>query len=179
MLKKAKLGLVMIAVAFSSPGIVYSANSSEIRGTMIPASLCQPADSASASKIQVDDFVRFKGSNAGTVYLRCPLPVGSVRATTDAPGNFIEYFKVMHQDSDGTNTAINITVELRKKTTSWNTFIGPIFDSNSYSSTGTKNTTVYLNTPELMSNNAFYWFRVTLHRDSAGANAWFHGISFY
>ncbi len=180
MLKSTKHGFVMAtAMALSLPTIVYSANTSEIRGTMIPASLCQPADSESASKGQLDDFWRFKGSETGTIYLRCPLPVSSIRATTDAPYNFIEYFKVLHLDSDGANTSANITVEFRKRSAGQNTFIGPIFDSNSYGSTSIKFKTVNLNAAEVMSNNQFYWFRVTLNRDTVDKKAEFFGISFY
>lgn len=157
------------------PVIAFSAGTSEVTATKIPAAACQPANDASSALVQLSSAWRFKPGQSGTAYLRCPLPLGNNRATTGAPQNYFDSYRVFHKDPDGTGINNGVTVELRAVSTVLNRSVLPIFNSNNSSITSPYYANNTLNNTEYLGVHDFYFFNVIM---SGGVGTEFYGIDF-
>ena len=149
-------------------------NPAELRAVRKTSPICRPMNTA-------PDGLILNGSKwtfTGTAMLVCPVPLSEIRASTDAPGNYIESFRLMYKDSDGLGTNTRLTTELRSPTQFLNSSYGPYYNSNTSAVTGLWSVTNVLNTPLMIKADQYLFVRVTLSKGPAFGQIEFYGISF-
>lgn len=162
-------------VSIVSASLAQAANPAELRSVRIPGSMCHPMGNPPEGLILSDGFWRFSGT--GTATLSCPIPVSEIRASTDAPGNYIESIRFMYRDSDGAGTNTQMYVEVRSLTQFANSSHG-YFDSNSINVSGLWSNTFVLPRPVIIRADQYMLVRVMMMKGPDFGSLDFYGISF-
>lgn len=152
------------------------ANDPDVRATTVPASSCQPATSADASRVAlVTGGWVFNGTATGTILFYCPLPINGNSEFDAFNDNDMTVSRIFYRDTDGMGAGAEVVVRLLFRNPA--PFgIGAAWSSNS--SAVVVDTIAGHPLPHDMPNMALYSFEVRLSRTNAVDNPAFFGIDF-
>jgi hypothetical protein len=152
------------------------ANDPDVRATTIPATACQPATSADASRAALANGAWFfNGTAIGTLVFYCPLPINGNTEFDASNDNDMTVSRIFYRDTDGMGGGAEIVVRLLFRTPALSA-VGAAWSSNS--SAVVVDTTAFHPVAHDMPNVALYSFEVRLTRTSTVENPVFYGIDF-
>jgi hypothetical protein len=152
------------------------ANDPDVRATTVPATACQPASSADASRVVLANGAWvFNGTATGTILFYCPLPINGNTEFDAFNDNDMTVSRIFYRDTDGMGAGAEVIVRLLFRTPALFA-IGAAWSSNS--SAVVVDTTAFHPFAHDMPNVALYSFEVRLSRTSTLDNPAFYGIDF-
>lgn len=154
------------------------ANDQDIIATTVPASICQPASTSSASKLRLSNGAWvFSSGQTGTAYLYCPLAKNANTQANNTYDNDISRYRVLYRDSDGGSAAASVRTRLTYRR--WNGMYSGGSEWSSNDRTATGNAHAWVDNVHDLRSDAVYAFYVKLYRSSTSHTATFSGIDFY
>ena len=179
MLRNITIAVCIIAMGCICLSRTALANDRDLRATTVPATACEPVDSAQAAEVRLSNagWV-FRGANTGTITFYCPLPRNGVTLSNTTDDNDTSSFRIYYRDTDCAGTAAQVTARLVYRQASALFFAGGTWNSNTVPNCSGFNMTAFHPNVHDVRFNALYSFLVTLRRTNIEQDPAFSGIDF-
>jgi hypothetical protein len=172
-----RLATLLTIVAFLAGAQSALANHPDLRATTVPATSCQPATNADASRVSLSNggWI-FNSTSAGTITLYCPLPSNGNTMFDASNANNMTTIRFFYLDPDGMGVGSEIKAQLFFRQPLY-AAVGAAWSSNS--SNVTTATTAFFPLFHFLQFPALYSFEVRMSRATTDDKSpIFYGIDF-